>query len=246
MPGRACRRVLRSVIVTSVSAASVPDLESRLRPPGERAWAAVRALGRVAGPESLAVLRELARDGDWRYRRIALEALASHPMAAEAAGGVVLAALDDPSPFVVRTACETAGTIRLAAAHDAVLRFLRSPDEELRETAASALGSLWRPADFDLVFRVHRADPSPSVRKRAGWTLAENASAETWSPLFDVWSRDPPSHHRVWACRLAELHGDASSLPALALLVTDRDGHVRKAARRAADAVTTRTRPGPP
>ena len=212
--------------------ASVNELRSQLRPAGDRAWAACIALGHKDGPEAFKVLTSLAEDPDWRYRRSAIEALALHPLAKQAANRICVA-LRDSSPYVVRTACRTAATLRLGDAHDAVIDLLQSTTAATRETAIRALETLWKPSDFSLVFKLHNSDPVESVRRMAGWTLRTNASGKNWRHLFQKWRKDTLHRHRIWACEIAGLFGDSSDKSKLKPLCQDVDGHVRKAAQRA-------------
>jgi HEAT repeat protein len=213
-------------------AASVAELRTRLRPPSPEAWAAVVALANSDSPEAVDVLVGLTYDPDWRYRRVAVEALGSHPLDRRATRAV-LCALRDSSPYVVRTACEAAADMQLAEAHAPVARLLESKSGLTRQTAVAALARVWSAEDLPALVRLYRCDPAKKVRREAAWTLWKNVSAETWRPLFDLWLNDPLHRHRVWACLLAGAFGDPAAKAQLVPLCRDPDGHVRKAARRA-------------
>ena len=71
--------------------------------------------------------------------------------------------------------------------------------------------------------------------------LRKRALRSNWRLLFDIWYREHPPRHRVWACELAETFGGSEILPFLAKLSEDRDGHVREAAGRAIDIIQERT-----
>ena len=213
--------------------ASVPELVSRLRPPGAGAWAAFAALGSNPTDDALGVLLQFCGDPDWRYRRVAIEALALHALGRSAAL-MVCQALGDRSPYVVRTACEAAASLGLAEAHAPVRRLLLSESGETREAAAAAIARLWLPEDFEPVMRLFREDPLKGVRRQAAWALATNASSATWRELVSTWRNDSLPRHRIWACELVERFGDEEARAGLGGLLTDANGHVRKAAQRAA------------
>lgn len=212
--------------------ATVADLVSRLKPAGPAAWAAFVALGANPSQEALDVLRDVAANPDWRYRRCAIEAIALHPLG-RSAEAVVCRALLDQSPYVVRTACNSASALGLSEAHDTILRLISSESAETREVALRALASLWHAEDFAPVFRIFQKDPKKSVRNRAAWTLIENVSPSTWRTLLNAWRNDPLPRHRSWACDLVERFGDEAARNNLLELLNDPDGHVRKAAQRA-------------
>lgn len=211
---------------------SIAVLRSLIRTSGNKAWAAISALGERPEPEATAVLVDLTRSPDPHLRRSAVEAIGKHCSARNAVD-VVLKMLDDRDSFVVQAASRAAAALRLAAAHDRIQGLIEAKDEDTRYTALEALERLWEPSDFDAVFARYRNDPSDKVRKRAACTLAENVGAEHWEPVFQAWSRDSIPRHRTWACSIAERFGNRGALPILSALVSDPDGHVRRAAERA-------------
>jgi hypothetical protein len=215
---------------------TVSEIRAQLQHPGPEAWAACCALGHNPSQPAFDLLLELCNHRDWRYRRCAVEALSTHLLGG-CATECIRKALHDPSPYVVRTACDSATALQLQEVHDDVLELLQSADASTREVAAAALKSLWVPSDFEAVFRVHKCDPSEQVRRAAAWTLRAGASAENWWQLFDSWLEDPIPRHRVWASELVGLFGDAVSKERLEPLRHDPNGHVRKAARRALEGV---------
>lgn len=212
--------------------ASVSDLVAQLRPPTDRAWAACIALGHNGSPESLDVLLGLAQDSDWRYRRSSIEALVSHPLAGTVAKQICRA-LSDSSPYVVRTACDTAAELDLRDAHDILLDITHSTSAATRQAALRALSRLWRNDDFALLLTIYLSDQDQAVRREAAWALKSNASPENWEALFDAWASDSLPRHRVWACELAMAFGGSSVHEQLVRLSDDANGHVRKAAKRA-------------
>jgi len=221
-----------SVNTTPVAyAASIPELVDLLARPGPEAWAACTALAHNPDAEALQVLTNLATHRDWRFRRSALGALAAHPLARTAAP-LVVAALSDPSEFVVRTACETASALLLAEAHATIVGLAASSDPRTREASIRALSRLWQPSDFPTVFHAFHKDAVVPVRRAAAWTLVANASPSNWRALFDAWVHGELPRYRVWACEIAGRFGDASVRPQLSALAHDQNGHVRKAATR--------------
>ena len=212
-------------------ASPLDALVERLRPPGAEAWAAILAIGHKASRESLNVLADLMKDADWRYRRSAVEAVAFHPRA-RLVIPLLVGCLQDPCPFVVRTACTVVAELGLEEAHDSIVGLLRASDPATRESAVRALSSLWHESDFEPVFRLHREDPERHVRRTAAWTLFDHASSRTWRRLFEAWRNDPLPRHRVWACQLVSELGEPSDAAKVSALLNDPDGHVRKAAKR--------------
>lgn len=212
--------------------ATLPELLKQIQRPGAVAWAACVALGHNPVPEALHALIKLASHSDWRFRRAATEALSAHPLASSATSNIV-GALTDPSPYVVRTACETAAILKLQEARAGILSLAASHDTRTREAAVRALSRLWRPSDFPAVFAIFKTDPVSTVRRAAAWTLAVNVSDINWKALFDTWVKGELPRYRVWACEIAGRFGDSSDKLQVAALLRDPNGHVRKAAQRA-------------
>lgn len=214
----------------------VPELAGRIRPGGPVAWAACISLGHAGTPESLTILLDLLADSDWCYRRIALQALSTHALARSVAPQI-LARLSDPSPWVVRTACMTVGQLRLVEMHDLVRGLLACSDATVREMAVFALSWIWQPTDFRPVLELFLTDRSKAVRENAAECLAANISEDNWRRLVAVWLQDSLPRHRVRACQSIARFGDAADRQRLLPLLDDPDGHVRKAAKRAYDAL---------
>lgn len=221
---------------TSVNGVPVPyestvaELAVVIRRPGPLAWAAFAALSAKGCSASLQVLREAAADADWTIRRSAVEALGGHAAVAPDEPAIVRA-LADSDDHVVRTACRAAAEGGVVAAHAAVVGLLRHRDPLHRESAWCALESLWRPDDFDAVWPLARSESVQSVRRHAACALFSNASSTDALELVAHWVGDPVPRHRVWACRLVARFGAHEGVAAIRRLLTDRDGHVRKAAR---------------
>jgi HEAT repeat protein len=213
--------------------APLEELRRRLELPGPPAWAACLALARKPEPEALALLAELAKNPEWSLRNLAVQALGSHPLGAQAAD-LVIKALADPVPQIVRTACDAAGRLRLEAARARLVDLLGSAEPQVRFHAVRALGELWSPEFHGTVWTLSRKDKAEFVRKEAERTLRRTASAQTWRRLFDRWKLDALPRLRVWACELLSDFGQSGDMPELRRLVRDRNAHVRKAAERAA------------
>jgi HEAT repeat protein len=208
----------------------VPALRALVAQGGPAVWAAIQALAERGDDASLAALAEYAGSRDEMLRRASVEAIGRHTRG-RAAGSVVLRALRDASPFVVRTACHAAAATGLDEARDAVLIHLGATEASTRAAAAQSLALLAAPSDFDRVLHTSVGDSDPSVRKDAAWTLRTRcAGPDTWRRLFDVWRCDPLPRHRVWACELAAEFGGAEADELLRPFAADPDGHVRKAA----------------
>jgi hypothetical protein len=109
----------------------------------------------------------------------------------------------------------------------------------MRIAALRGLAILWEESDFEPVFDRYLHDSSDGVRREAAWTLQHNANSDCWQRLFSAWSTDVLARHRVWACQLAGRFASKSHLPELEFLQSDADGHVRIAAKRAADSLVS-------
>lgn len=201
---------------------------------------AIRSLVSRDDDEALNELRTLAAASDAFVRRNAIEIIGQHKRGHELRA-VITAAFSDPSDYVRRAACGVVEHWKLAEAHDLLLPLLREPEASTRESALRALAKIWREADFETVFDLYRHDPEIRVRKEAAWTLRQGAVAGDWQQLFDAFRDDKFSRHRLWACELAEAFGGPDALPTLTSLIDDDDGHVRKSAARAHQAIIARS-----
>ena len=222
---------------------SATELARRIDGPAPGRWAALVALAHTPGDAALAVLEERASSPDAHVRRGVVEAIGVHPEGRRLQA-VVCALLSDRDALVVRAACEAAGRQRLLEAHDHVARLLGSGDASTRTVAVRVLPERWRSGDLDRVLEVHSSDPSEGARREAAWTLRRVADGATWRALFDRWRVDSLPRHRQWACELACEFGGGDILPALALLASDRDGHVRDHAARTMRAIEARATTG--
>jgi len=200
---------------------------------------AVRQLGAREDAEGLEILASVAGVDDQFLRRTALEVIGRHRHGRELSA-VILSALGDPSEYVMRTACEVVEQWRLLEAHDLLLPPLANVNGATRRSAIRALGAIWVDADFPLVFRIYNEDFSTDVRREAAWVLRQHVTAACWRILFHAFSADELARHRLWACEFAENFSDPEILPLLSRLCSDPDGHVRKAAARATEVVSSR------
>lgn len=211
---------------------SVGSLRDRIRSPGPEAWVAVAALGFSDEPKAIEVLAGLLRSPDWRFRRSAVAALPHHGLAATLTCELVNA-LDDSSPYVVRTACEAVAALKVVAARSRLVELLGSPAAATRSAAARALGVVAGENEFQALLARFRSEQSTGTKREIAWAMREKATAATWRVLFDLWSTDSLPRHRVWSCELVEAFGREGALPELHRMTSDSDGHVRKAAARA-------------
>jgi HEAT repeat protein len=155
---------------------------------------------------------------------------------------VILNALVDTSDYVVRTACEIVAKLEISEAHDLMLSLLARASGSTRQTALRALCAIWCDADFPVVFHAYERDAEIRVRREAAWVLRRRAATENWRMLFDAFSVDELARHRQWACELAENFSGVEIPPLLSQLSFDSSGHVRKAASRAIEIISARSR----
>jgi HEAT repeat protein len=200
---------------------------------------AVRELGSREDAAALEILARVAAVDDQFLRRTALEVIRQHPHGLELRA-VILSALGDPSEYVVRAACEVVEQWRLLEAHNLLLALLANANGATRRSAIRALGTIWVDADFPRVFRIYAKDFAADVRREAAWVLRQRVTATDWRTLFDAFSADGLVRHRVWACELAESFSGPEIFPLLSPLSSDPDGHVRKAAARATETISSR------
>lgn len=205
-------------------------------------YEAIRSLVSRNDDEALSKLRTLSTASDAFVRRTAIEVIGQHRRGRELCA-IIVAALSDQSNYVRRTACGIVELWKLAEAHDLLLLFLKEPEASTRECALRALAAVWISTDFQVVFDVYKRDPEITVRREAAWTLRQGTHADDWQPLFSAFHDDELPRHRSWACELAETFGDRDILPALASLIEDEDGHVRKSAALAQRAIMARIKP---
>ena len=200
---------------------------------------AIRALGPRNDAEALVALAAAAALDDQFLRRTAVEIIGHHLRGRELST-IILNGLRDPSQYVVRTACDVVAEWGLKEAHDLILSLLANGSESTRRSALRALGSIWADTDFPSVFKIFSGDSEIDVRKEAAWILRQQATVTTWRAVFEALCTDELARHRQWACELAERFSGPELVPVLSPYLSDVDGHVRKAAARAMQVVSSR------
>ena len=200
---------------------------------------AIRNLVSRDDAEALNALADAAAVNDQFLRRIAIEVIGRHPRGRELSA-IILGALGDSSGYVVRTACDVVALWKLSEAHDLVQPLLANVSAATRRSAIRALGTIWVVTDFSLIFHIYTNDSKIDVRREAASVLRLRVSSANWRTLFDAFYRDELARHRQWVCDLAETFSGTEILPLLLQLSFDLDGHVRKAASRAARTLSSR------
>ena len=194
--------------------------------------AAFIALSAHSSEKSLAAVVSAAKGKNADFRRAGVEAIARHALGVTQAK-LICDLFQDSDEIVVRAACRAAADLKLSESHNQILTLLNSKNPKTREVALEALDKLWLDSDFEQIFKIHTTDKNSNVRTQAAWTLRRNVARGNWKTLFEVWQKDEMSRHRVWACELAAQFGTVSNLSMLKKLSDDKDGHVRKAAKKA-------------
>lgn len=202
----------------------------------------IRELGSRQDAGALRQLADAAAGGDQFLRRTALEVIGRHSLGRDLQA-VVLAAFGDSSEYVVRTACDIVERWQLLEAREHVLAILASPSPATRECAIRTLGAIWIDTDFPLIFGIYTKDIEIDVRREAAWILRRRVGPENWRTLYEAFHIDDLARHRQWACELADCFSGPEILPSLSTLSRDIDGHVRKAALKAFQTVSSRASP---
>jgi HEAT repeat protein len=201
---------------------------------------AIRELVSRQDAAALELLADVAASDDQFLRRTAVEVVGNH-LQFRSLQSVILNALTDRSEYVVRTACDVVAKCKISEAHDLILSLLESISGSTRQTALRALSAIWRDADFSAAFRAYERDAEIRVRREAAWALRKHAVAENWRVLFEAFSEDELARHRQWACEIAKSFAGADETrQLLSKLTFDSNGHVRKAAARTIEMISTR------
>jgi HEAT repeat protein len=198
----------------------------------------LRALSHEPGRDALDRIVPFLTARDEFVRRSAVEALGSHPDGLAEARRIA-DALKDRSPYVRRAAAELAARWEQREFRDAVKRLLREGESASRIVGLTAIDRLWSTEDFAQIFDLFRTDPHTGVRKSAGRVLRNHADSRNWRLLFEAFAMEPIPRHRIWACELARSFGDQSITAAVQRLLQDSDGHVRRAAHEAMQALAS-------
>ena len=227
---------------TEIDSVTVPygrsalELQSLVRAGTTERWVAIVALAHSSDPLALGCLGDLGSLPDPHVRRFVVQWIGRCPDGAKLSH-VVVERLRDPSGIVVRTAAQVAGELAIHEAHANVLALLKDTSPSTREAGLRALEKLWQESDFETVFAMFKSDASKEVRRTAGWTLRGTRSAGRASILVELWRTDPLARHRLWACEIAAEFPQRQFHDGMACLEKDADGHVRKAALRALEAI---------
>jgi HEAT repeat protein len=227
---------------TEIDSVTVPygrsalELQSLVTAGKAERWVAIVALAQSSDPNSLGCLGNLGSLPDAHVRRFVVQWIGRCPDGAKLSH-VVVERLRDPSGIVVRTAAEVAGELAIHEAHANVLALLKDNSPSTREAGLRALERLWQEADFQIVLGIFKSDASEDVRRTAGWTLRGTRSAASAAVLLELWRADALARHRLWACEIVAEFPQREFHDGIAPLERDEDGHVRKAARRALEAI---------
>jgi len=227
---------------TEIDSVTVPygraalDLQSLVTAGTADRWVAIVALAHSSDPLALRCLGDLGSSPDSDVRRFVVQWIGRCPNGAKLSH-VVVERLRDPSGIVVRTAAQVAGELAIHEAHANVLALLRDTSPSTRQAGLQALEKLWEESDFETVLAMFRGDASEEVRRTAGWTLRGTRTAGRASALVELWLADPLARHRSWACEIAAEFSQRQFHDGLTCLEEDVDGHVRKSARRALEAI---------
>lgn len=206
--------------------------------PAPDCWVGFAALAEAGDERSLDLLVGQLASSDWTRRRAATEALAKHALGKRVASAI-RDLLSDPSPFVVRAAAEALTAIGDRDSRPLLIGLLDDPDDATRVAALRSLDALWDADDGHRLMAIANRDRAADVRKEASWVLHNHVSPDTWEALFQVWSQSGLSRERAWAAVVAAEFGGPSASERIRPLLTDSDGHVRSAARRALEALGT-------
>jgi HEAT repeat protein len=215
---------------------SAVELRSLVMAATTERWAAIAALAHSSDARALEFLGELASFPDPHVRGRVLEWIGKRPDGAELAHAI-LERFRDPSVVVVRTAALVAGELAISEARTEVLALLKNNSPTTREASLEALKKLWQPSDFETIVAMFKRERVEKVRRTAAWTLYATRSADRASALVELWRADSLPRHRVWACQIAEEFPQLHFRADIVHLAEDLDGHVRKAARRALEAI---------
>jgi HEAT repeat protein len=218
---------------------AVDELARLLRDP-ELAGAAALALARDGSQASLEALLLLLRDTgpDWRGRRLAVATLGEHPLGGQLAADV-LRLLHDPNPHVVWAASTSAGYLGLTEAVPHFLEAIHDPDQFVSSGAYNALVVLRWPGDIEQLLGMY-GTANYETRKKLGVMIGCRFCPKVWREVYEAYRLSDVAQHREHAARMAHEFGGAERLRELELLANDRDGHVRRAACRATDAIRGR------
>ncbi len=198
----------------------------------DKKWAACLALGLKSDSISLSILVNAFKSKDWTIRRISAESIKNHRKALDVKDDIINL-LGDENEYVKRTACVTIAELKINKAHDDIVNLINSNDPYTRKIAIEAIASIWKNSDFELILKKFTSDDNREVRLSAAEKLREHVNSDTWRTLFDIWCIDSFDRHKLWSCEIAEQFGEINIKEKLLNLSHDKNGHIRKAAKRA-------------
>lgn len=200
-------------------------------------WPVFEALSERDDDATLDVLISQARHTDPERRRAAMISIGRRvtgPIAWEAAE----AGTADTNSSVSAAAWTALGRLSARLDRERLIRLLDHPDATMRRIALDAIPRVWTSSDFERLRALARADPEN--RLAAGKILVRVADDLNWRSLADQWWSSADAAERAWAAALIRRFGDEGDTDRLDRLLTDPDGHVRSAARRARSAIARR------
>jgi HEAT repeat protein len=206
----------------------------------ETAQAAIVALEKLATPESLDLLMSvLDREGiDWLCRVSAAHAVGRHPLG-RSQSARVLSPLEHPDPVIFATAASAAATLGLAEAIPSLMARLQDPNRTIFAGAYNAIIVMRPASELSALLALYRTGDYEE-RKKIGSLVACTFYPAAWLDVFELLHSSEVGEHRVWAARIAHEFAGGEQLPKLEAMISDRDGHVRKAAVRAIAAINSR------
>lgn len=175
------------------------------------------------------LLSPLLRDPDPLVRRTAAESLGK--IGDPTAAPLLTEALHDSDAAVREAAARALGRLPSvnSSIGEALIGFLRDPDEDVRRAAAQALAAAeWQPSMLDRL-AVLLQDPEAAVRRAAGHALlsAEGRTSRVTAALAEA-AEDPDPMVRQWAiAALAEISGEEAAPALVERLARDRAEGVR-------------------
>ena len=184
------------------------------------------ALSHKTDELSFEALLGVVKSGDQFKRRVGLECLGNHIMFDKAAD-VVMACLEDESPYVVKTAIEAAIKHRIERAHEKLIRLLKSKDESIREAATVALEFINEENNFDMALALYN-DRNTKIRKIIPHIILAIANDVNWKKAYDMMKCDDNDKARLVACKLLLKFGTKIEKEEIRSFSHDKNGHIRK------------------
>jgi HEAT repeat protein len=191
--------------------------------------AAMAALGRLGGTESVPLIAPGAKSEDPVVRAEAVRALGM--TRDKTALPALLAAAKDQHPAVRATAVAALGAIPSVRSMRAITAAARDEHRSVRYAALKVLVSLHGPAVYKALFEL-LPDPDRKIRSEAGNALRIGRAhhvAAFQRALIHVLT-DPTSPASADACDFAEFPGDRAVIDALRKAATDKRPSVRASA----------------